>query len=67
MDIIQVFVKYGLNITQINSKMMNNKSDEQAVFIDFDGHKNDEIVQNLLKDLQQICRNIRVIGSYTKF
>lgn len=67
MDIIQVFVKYGLNITQINSKMMNNKSDEQAVFIDFDGHKNDEIVQNLLKDLQQICRNTRVIGSYTKF
>ena len=67
MDIIQVFVKYGLNITQINSKMMNNKSNEQAVFIDFDGHKNDEIVQNLLKDLQQICRNTRVIGSYTKF
>lgn len=67
MDIIQVFVKYGLNITQINSKMMNNKSDEQAVFIDFDGHKNDEIVQNLLRDLQLICRNTRVIGSYTKF
>ena len=46
MDIIQVFVKYGINMTQINSKMMNNQSDEQAIFIDFDGHKNDEVVQN---------------------
>ena len=67
MDIIQVFVKYGINMTQINSKMMNNQSDEQAIFIDFDGHKNDEVVQNLLRDLQPICRNTRVIGSYTKF
>ena len=67
MEIIQVFVKYNLNITQINSKMMNNCSSEQAVFIDFDGHKNDEIVQNLLKDLQNHCKSLRVIGSYTKF
>lgn len=67
MDIIQVFVKYGINMTQINSKMMNNQSDEQAIFIDFDGHKNDEVVQNLLRELQPICRNTRVIGSYTKF
>ena len=67
MDIIQVFVKYGINMTQINSKMMNNKSNEQAIFIDFDGHKNDEVVQNLIKDLQPLCRNTRVIGSYTKF
>ena len=67
MDIIQVFVKYGLNITQINSKMMNNCSMDQAVFIDFDGHKKDEIVQKLIQDLQPLCRNTRIIGSYTKF
>ena len=67
MEIIQVFVKYHVNITQINSKMINNESDEQALFIDFDGHKKDEVVQNLLNELQNYCNSIRVIGSYTRF
>lgn len=67
MDIVQVFVKYHINITQINSKMMNNRAEEQAVFIDFDGHKQDEIIQNLIKDLEPNCKHIRVIGSYTRF
>lgn len=67
MDIVQVFVKYHINITQINSKMMNNRAEEQAVFIDFAGHKKDQIVQNLLQDLEPYCKNVRVIGSYTRF
>ncbi|MBR1373676.1 hypothetical protein IJ750_06225 [bacterium] len=67
LDIIQYFVKYRINITQINSKMMNNNEDEQAVFIDFDGHKEDEIIQKLISDLTSICKGVRVIGSYTSF
>lgn len=67
MEIIQVFVKYHINITQINSKMMNNRAEEQALFIDFDGHKKDEVVQNLLNDMQHYCKTMRVIGSYTSF
>lgn len=67
MDIVQVFVKYQINITHINSKMMNNNADEQAVFIDFDGHCKDEMIKNLLNDLDSHCKSIRVIGSYTRF
>ena len=67
MDIVQVFVKYHINITQINSKMMNNRAEEQAVFIDFDGHYKDEIICRLLDDLNPHCKNCRVIGSYTVF
>lgn len=67
MDIVQVFVKYHINITQINSKMMNNRIEEQAVFIDFDGHIKDEIVQALINDLEKFCKNYRLIGSYAKF
>ena len=67
MDIVQVFVKYHINITQINSKMMNNNFEEQAVFIDFDGHKEDEIIRNLLNDLAPNCKSIRIIGSYSTF
>ena len=67
MDIVQVFVKYHINITHINSKMMNNRAEEQAVFIDFDGHKKANVIKNLLRDLEPNCKSIRIIGSYTKF
>jgi prephenate dehydratase len=67
LDIIQVFVKYHINITQINSKMVNNNIDEQAVFIDFDGHKDDEIFENLMSELTSLCKGGRFIGSYTSF
>ena len=32
------------------------RAEEQAVFIDFDGHKDDDIICNLLKDLETKCR-----------
>ena len=67
LDIVQVFVKYHINITQINSKMMNNRAEEQAVFIDFDGHWKDEIVKKLISDLEPYSKSIRIIGSYTGF
>lgn len=67
MDIVTIFVKYQINITQINSKMMNNNADEQAVFIDFDGHEDDDIIKNLLSELEPLSKTLRVIGSYTTF
>lgn len=67
LDIVQVFVKYNINITQINSKMMNNNAEEQAVFIDFDGHKEDELIKQLLTDLEPQAHSVRVIGSYAFF
>ena len=47
--------------------MMNNRAEEQAVFIDFDGHKHEERIQLLLNDLEPYCKSIRVIGYYTRF
>ena len=67
LDIVQVFVKYYINITQISSKMMNNNQEEQAVFIDFVGHEKEELIQKLLADLTPIVQSVRVIGSYTGF
>ena len=67
LDIVQVFVKYHINITQINSKMVNNNADEQAVFIDFDGHKEDEIILNVLNVITPLTKGMRIIGSYSTF
>lgn len=67
LDIVQIFVKYHINITQINSKMMNNNSEEQAVFIDFDGHRDEDVIKNLISDMLPLTRGIRIIGSYSTF
>ena len=67
LDIVQVFVKYHINITQINSKMMNNDLQEQAVFIDFDGHKEDKLSKKLIEDLIPNTKGLRIIGSYAQF
>ena len=47
--------------------MMNNNENEQAVFIDFDGHKDDEIIKELIKDLTPHSKGMRIIGSYAAF
>lgn len=67
LDIAQVFVKYHVNITQINSKMVSGADKEQAVFIDFDGHKEDEIIKNLINDLTPHSKGMRIIGSYAAY
>ena len=67
LDIVQVFVKYHINITQINSKMVSGSEKEQAVFIDFDGHKDDENIQQLIADLTPNSKGMRIIGSYASF
>ncbi len=67
LEIVQIFVKYHINITQINSKMMNNNADEQAIFFDFDGHKDDELIKKLVEDLGKLCEGVRIIGSYARF
>ena len=67
LEIIQYFVKYHINITQISSKMMNNNVDEQAVFIDFDGHKKDKLIQDLISSLTKTEKAVRIIGSYSVF
>ncbi len=67
LEVVQVFVKYNINITQINSKMMMNNEQEQAVFIDFDGHKEDDNIKQLLSELTPPAKGIRIIGSYASF
>ena len=67
LDIVQVFVKYHINITQINSKMINDNAQEQAVFIDFDGHKDDDVIRMLISELEPLSKTVRIIGSYASF
>jgi len=54
------FDKSGLNLTKIKSHIVEGDS---IFFIDFDGHKNDENVQNVLGKHED---SIKYLGSYVK-
>ena len=67
LDMVKVFVNYDINISQINSQMCEGESNRQAVFIDFDGHINDDKVKSVLNDLKPYAEEIKFIGSYGNF
>lgn len=67
LDMVKVFVNHDINITHINSKMMRANTNEQAVFIDFDGHIKEDKIQKVLEELQPFADEIRFSGSYSEF
>ena len=54
------FNNAGINLTKIKSHIVEGNS---IFFIDFDGHKDDENVKNIL---QKYINSVKVLGSYVK-
>lgn len=61
---LQEFYKAGINLTKVESRpIKGDKNFKYWFFIEFDGHRNDEIVQQILEKHQQ---SVRWLGSYVK-
>lgn len=67
LDMVKVFVNHDINITHINSKMRKGTDNQQAVFIDFEGHIKEEKIQQVLEELKPYANEIRFSGSYASF
>ena len=65
-DILQVFRKYGLNLTKIESRPTKKKAWEYVFFMDFSGHSTDSVVQKALQELRKFCIYVKVLGSYPR-
>ncbi len=59
-DFLKDFKEAGINLTKIKSHIVEGNS---IFFIDFDGHKDDENVKNVLK---KHTESVKVLGSYVK-
>ncbi len=59
-DFLKDFNEAGINLTKIKSHIVEGHS---IFFIDFDGHKNDENVKNVLLKHSE---SVKVLGSYVK-
>ncbi len=60
------FSKYGVNLTKIESRPTKRKAWEYVFFVDFVGHKDDEMVKKALSELEEKCFFLKVLGSYPR-
>ncbi len=66
-DALSIFANRKINLTKIESRPNKNKPWEYIFFCDFEGHKNDEILQEALDELKQKATFLRILGSYPRF
>jgi chorismate mutase / prephenate dehydratase len=65
-DVLEVFKKYSVNLTNIESRPSKKREWEYYFFVDFLGHRGDENVQKAFNEARQHCLQLSVLGSFPK-
>lgn len=65
-DMLEPFVKEGINLTKIESRPSKIKPWDYMFFIDFEGHIEDEKVKCVIDELENLCNYLKILGSYPK-
>lgn len=63
---LQLFAKYKINLTKIQSRPLRNRLWESLFYLDFDGHTEDKAIACVLDTLSRQCLFIKILGSYPK-
>jgi len=64
--LLGIFANENINLTKIESRPRHDKKWEYMFFIDFEGHKDDEKVKNVLKEVEDSTTYLKLLGSYPK-
>ena len=65
-DVLEVFKKYGINLTNIESRPSKKRQWEYYFFVDFVGHRTEEHVQKGLEKARKHCLQLSVLGSFPR-
>lgn len=65
--ILEPFENLGISLTKIDSRPSKKEAWEYVFFIDFEGHQQDEQVQQLFRRLEDCTEAVKVLGSYPMF
>ncbi|HWP31241.1 MAG TPA: prephenate dehydratase [Fimbriimonadales bacterium] len=66
-EALNVFRKFRVNMTMIESRPAPFTSFEYVFFVDLEGHERDRKVANAIKELRKIALFVNVLGSYPLF
>ena len=64
MDLLLPFSKAGIDLTRIESRPSQRKAWEYVFFLDLIGHVDDPNVAETLEQVQDVCVELKVLGSY---
>ena len=64
LSILKPFAENDINMTRIETRPSRNNDFQHTFFIDFEGYYEDDKVAELLSTLEQMSKELRIIGSY---
>jgi chorismate mutase/prephenate dehydratase len=65
-DVLEVFKRYDINLTNIQSRPSRKREWEYYFFADFPGHRTDEHITKALEETRKHCLQLSVLGSFPK-
>lgn len=65
--ILGIFEKHNINLTKIESRPSKKGLGKYLFFVDFNGHKDEEIVQDIIDEIDDNTYFLKVLGSYPEF
>ncbi len=66
-SLLRPFQKYGINLTNIESRPSKRKAWDYLFFVDFQGHMDEKRVIKALDEVEKECGEVKILGSYPKF
>jgi chorismate mutase/prephenate dehydratase len=63
-SILQPFATRRLNLTKIESRPTKRRPWEYVNFVDFEGHRDTDIVRAVLTEVEERCQFLKILGSY---
>jgi chorismate mutase/prephenate dehydratase len=65
-DVLDVFRRYGINLTNIDTRPSQKRNFEYYFFVDLVGHVEDEGVTKALEEVRGHCLQLAVLGSFPR-
>ena len=65
-DVLDVFKKFSINLTNIESRPSKKRQMEYYFFMDFFGHRTDKKIQDALDESRQHCLQLSILGSFPR-
>jgi chorismate mutase/prephenate dehydratase len=65
-DVLDVFKRYDINMTNIESRPSKKRQWEYYFFVDFLGHRTDKNVREGMEEAQKHCLQLSILGSFPR-
>ena len=65
-DVLDVFKRYNINMTNIESRPSKKRQFEYYFFVDFLGHRTDKKVQKGIEETRKHCLQLSILGSFPR-